>query len=105
MPHLQGVVEERSFEYHRPQYVSRRPRIATNFEKKTTIHHLSWRRPRGDASRRTQTAASRETAAGTNFVMWIEIPSNREDGVNNDGKIDQLEWAKGGVAAFCSLKF
>ena len=49
--------------------------------------------------------ASRETAAGTNFVMWIEIPSNREDGINNDGKVDQLEWAKGGVAAFCSLKF
>ena len=37
--------------------------------------------------------------------MWIEIPSNREDGINNDGKVDQLEWAKGGVAAFCSLKF
>ena len=45
------------------------------------------------------------TGHSTNFVMWIEIPSNREDGVNNDGKVDQLEWAKGGVAAFCSLKF
>merc|ERR1712010_94783 len=45
------------------------------------------------------------TGHSTNFVMWIEIPSNREDGINNDGKVDQLEWAKGGVAAFCSLKF
>jgi len=30
----------------------------------STIHHLSWRRPRGDASRSMKTAASRETAAG-----------------------------------------
>merc|ERR1711934_1118783 len=45
------------------------------------------------------------TGHSTNFVMWIEIPSNREDGINNDGKVVQLEWAKGGVAAFCSLKF
>ena len=32
--------------------------------------------------------------------VWIEIPSNREDGINNDGKVDRAEWAKGGVAAF-----
>merc|ERR1719241_50786 len=25
------------------------------------------------------------TGHSTNFVMWIEIPSNREDGINNDG--------------------
>jgi dynein heavy chain len=45
------------------------------------------------------------TGHSTNFVMWIEMPSNRADGLNNDGKVDQLEWAKGGVAMFCSLKF
>ena len=81
------------------QYVSRRPRIASPKKRPPCI--LS----RGDASRRPRTPTPRETAAGTNFVMWIEIPSNREDGINNDGKVDQLEWAKGGVAAFCSLKF
>ncbi|KAH8062371.1 dynein light chain binding protein [Aureococcus anophagefferens] len=45
------------------------------------------------------------TGHSTNFVMWIEIPSNREDGKNNLGQADQLTWAKGGVGAFCSLKF
>ena len=45
-------------------YVSRRPRIATNFEKKTTGRRRSWRRSQGDASRFMKTAASRETAAG-----------------------------------------
>ena len=45
-------------------YVSRRPRIAPDFEKKTTGRRRSWRRSQGDASRHTQTAASRETAAG-----------------------------------------
>ena len=45
-------------------YVSRRPRIATKFEKKTTDRRRSWRQSQGDASRHTQTAAPRETAAG-----------------------------------------
>ena len=33
-------------------------------DKKTTLHHRSWRRPRGDASRFMKTVAPRETAAG-----------------------------------------
>ena len=57
-------------------YVQRRPRIATNFEKKTTIHHLSWRRSHGDASRHTETAASRETAAGASS-SWTPTTAAR----------------------------
>ena len=53
------------------RYVQRRPRIAPEFEKKTTIHNLSRRRPRGDASRRTRTPASRETAAGSTTFTKI----------------------------------
>jgi len=45
------------------------------------------------------------TGHSTNFIMWIEMPSNREDEINNDGNVDQLCWVKAGVAAFCSLKF
>ena len=33
-------------------------------KKKTTRHHLSWRRSQRDASRRTRTPTTRETAAG-----------------------------------------
>ena len=51
-------------------YVRRRPRIATKFEKKTTLISLSWRRSQGDASRSMKTAASRETAAGGRTSRW-----------------------------------
>ena len=43
---------------------SRRPRIAPEFNRKSTGRFLSWRRSQRDASRRTPTATSRETAAG-----------------------------------------
>jgi len=45
------------------------------------------------------------TGHSTNFVMWMEIPSNREDIINNKGQSDQDTWVKAGVAAFCSLRY
>ena len=45
------------------------------------------------------------TGHSTNFVMWIEIPSNRTDIVNNVGKADQEEWIRAGVACFTSLMY
>jgi dynein heavy chain len=45
------------------------------------------------------------TGHSTNFIMWIEIPSNRTDVINNQGKCDQEEWIKAGVAAFTSLMY
>ena len=45
------------------------------------------------------------TGHSTNFVMWMEMPSNRTDIKNNMGQADQEEWIKAGVAAFCSLKY
>ena len=45
------------------------------------------------------------TGHSTNFVMWMEVPSNRTDIVNNVGDADQSEWIMGGVAAFCALKY
>lgn len=45
------------------------------------------------------------TGHSTNFIMWIEIPSNRTDIINNEGKTDQEEWIRGGIAAFTSLMY
>ena len=45
------------------------------------------------------------TGHSTNFVMWMEVPSNRTDITNNVGEADQSEWIMGGVAAFCALKY
>lgn len=45
------------------------------------------------------------TGHSTNFVMWIDLPSNRSDFVNNSGVSDQETWVRVGVAAFCSLKY
>mmetsp|Transcript_24429 Transcript_24429/g.96934 ORF Transcript_24429/g.96934 Transcript_24429/m.96934 type:complete len:2723 (+) Transcript_24429:2309-10477(+) len=45
------------------------------------------------------------TGHSTNFVMWIEIPSDRVNDKNNDGLPDQPCWVKAGVAAFCALQF
>ena len=45
------------------------------------------------------------TGHSTNFILWVEIPSNRDDVVNCEGLADQGVWIKAGVAAFCSLRF
>jgi dynein heavy chain len=45
------------------------------------------------------------TGHSTNFVMWIEIPSSRTNITNNEGKADQEEWIRAGVAAFTSLMY
>jgi dynein heavy chain len=45
------------------------------------------------------------TGHSTNFIMWIEIPSKRTNIVNNEGKADQEEWIRAGVAAFTSLLY
>jgi len=45
------------------------------------------------------------TGHSTNFIMWIEIPSKRTNIINNDGKSDQEEWIRAGVAAFSSLMY
>ena len=45
------------------------------------------------------------TGHSTNFVMWIELPSNRASFNNNEGKADQEEWIKAGVACFTSLMY
>ncbi|CAM9214827.1 unnamed protein product [Laminaria digitata] len=45
------------------------------------------------------------TGHSTNFVMWIDLPSNRADFINNAGSSDQETWVKAGVAAFSSLKY
>ena len=38
-------------------------------------------------------------------VMWIGLPSGREDFINEGGFSDQAVWVKAGVAAVCSLKY
>eukprot|EP01033_Poteriospumella_lacustris_P000280 gene286-182_t len=43
------------------------------------------------------------TGHSTNFIMWIEVPSTRTNILNNEGKADQEEWIRAGVAAFSSL--
>ena len=45
------------------------------------------------------------TGHSTNFVMWIEVPSNRTDLINNAGRADQEEWIRAGVACFTSLMY
>lgn len=45
------------------------------------------------------------TGHSTNFIMWIEIPSKRTNILNNEGKADQEEWIRAGVAAFSSLTY
>ena len=45
------------------------------------------------------------TGHSTNFIMWIEIPSMRTNIMNNEGKCDQEEWIRAGVAAFSSLMY
>lgn len=45
------------------------------------------------------------TGHSTNFIMWIELPSNEPVFLNNVNKADQEKWIKAGVAAFCSLRY
>jgi dynein heavy chain len=49
------------------------------------------------------------TGHSSNFIMWIELPSDRDDFVTtlspHTGKADSKAWIKAGVAAFCSLKY
>merc|ERR1712048_1280052 len=45
------------------------------------------------------------TGHSTNFVMWIEAPSNRRDFINNLELLDQDVWIRAGVAGFCSLRY
>ena len=45
------------------------------------------------------------TGHSTNFVMWIEVPGDRQDITNNIGAADQSDWIKAGAAGFLSLKF
>jgi dynein heavy chain len=45
------------------------------------------------------------TGHSTNFIMWVEIPSKRTNIMNNEGRCDQEEWIRAGVAAFSSLMY
>jgi dynein heavy chain len=45
------------------------------------------------------------TGHSTNFIMFLEVPSDREDFINSNGQVDQKDWILAGVGAFCSLKF
>lgn len=45
------------------------------------------------------------TGHSTNFVMWIELPSDKPTIVNNVGKADTDYFIKAGVAAFCALRY
>jgi dynein heavy chain len=45
------------------------------------------------------------TGHSTNFIMWIEIPSNRNEFKNNLNQVDQDTWIRAGVASFCALRY
>ena len=43
------------------------------------------------------------TGHSTNFIMWIEVPSNREDFKNNANDADQAGWIMAGVALIMDI--
>ena len=45
------------------------------------------------------------TGHSTNFVMFIELPSDKPTIFNNVGLADADVWIKAGVAAFCALRY
>ncbi|CAM9544257.1 unnamed protein product [Chrysoparadoxa australica] len=45
------------------------------------------------------------TGHSTNFIFWMDVPSNRKDVVANTGQSDQEVWVLAGVAAFASLRY
>ncbi len=45
------------------------------------------------------------TGHSTNFVMYIELPTDRPSIRNNRGMADCDVWIKAGVAAFCALRY
>ncbi len=45
------------------------------------------------------------TGHSSNFVQFLEIPTDRGDITNNEGHADCAHWIKAGVAAFTQLKF
>lgn len=45
------------------------------------------------------------TGHSSNFVMWLEVPTDAGDIANNEGFTDCAKWIKAGVAAFTQLKF
>jgi dynein heavy chain len=45
------------------------------------------------------------TGHSTNFIKWMEIPSNRPEFENNLKEVDQDTWIRAGVAAFCALRY
>lgn len=45
------------------------------------------------------------TGHSTNFIMWVEMPSDRKSIINQSRLADQEDWIKAGVAAFTSLKY
>jgi dynein heavy chain len=45
------------------------------------------------------------TGHSTNFIMWMEIPSDRSEFRNNLNEVDQDTWIRAGVAAFCALRY
>ena len=45
------------------------------------------------------------TGHSTNFVMWMEVPSNRKEFKNNLNQVDDDAWIRAGVGAFCALRY
>ena len=76
------------------------------------MHMDRWTPPAAQHRRGHRTAVYKElshkgtlSASGhtTDFVMWIELPSDRKDFINEGGFSDQAVWVKAGVAAVCRL--
>ena len=44
------------------------------------------------------------TGHSSNYVMMLEIPTDRGDIKNNEGFADCAQWVRAGVAAFTQLK-